>query len=175
VGLQDGVEVGRTVHTPLDEGGGIAGLEEVDALVVGEEDLAGVEARRRREGAAPRGSGVVREVGSVAGVAHDHVVPARVAGRSCKDQHLLQLSKRHRVMLGGERQRTVGERGAKREPAGPSAVERLDQRELKDVLQARRMCSGLHALSTPFPEWSSYLFQRKCKIMTCCSICDEEL
>src|SRR3712207_8404862 len=61
------------------------------SLVVGEENLARVETRGRREGATPRGSGVVREVGGVAGVAHDHVVPAGVAGRSGEDQHLLEL------------------------------------------------------------------------------------
>ena len=44
VGFQDGLEVGRPVGRLLDQRGGVAGLEEVDTLVVGEEDLAGVEA-----------------------------------------------------------------------------------------------------------------------------------
>jgi hypothetical protein len=64
VGFQDSLEVGRTVGRPLDERGGVAGLEEIDAFVVGEEDLAGVETCGRGEGTTPGGGGVVREVGA---------------------------------------------------------------------------------------------------------------
>ena len=81
-------------------------------------------------------------------MARDHVVPAGVAGSGREDQHLLEFAQRQRVMLGGERQRTVGDRSSQREPAGSSSVERLDQRELQDVLQAGRVCSGLHALNS---------------------------
>src|SRR5215211_8914607 len=103
--------------------GGVAGLEEVDTLVVGEEHLACVETRRRGEGASSSSSGVVREMWSVPGVApHDHVVPAGVAGRSRQDQHLFQLGKRQRIMPGSERQRPVGKRGTQREAAGSSSV-----------------------------------------------------
>ena len=43
MGLKDGLEVGRRpVGSPPEERGGVASLEEVDSLVVGEEDLAGV-------------------------------------------------------------------------------------------------------------------------------------
>jgi hypothetical protein len=73
-------------------------------------------------------------VWGVAGVAHDHVVPPRVACRRRKDQHLLQLAQWQRVVLGGERQRPVGERGTQREAAGSPSVKRLEKRELKDVL-----------------------------------------
>ena len=53
MGFQEGLEVGRYVGRPLAECGGVANLEEVDPLVVCKEDLAGVEASSRGEGAAP--------------------------------------------------------------------------------------------------------------------------
>src|SRR5918994_7403040 len=92
VGLQDGLEVRRSIGRLLDQRRGVAGLEEVDALIVGEEYLAGVEASGRGKSATPRSSRIVREVGSVPGVAHDHEVPSGVAGRPSKNQHLLELA-----------------------------------------------------------------------------------
>src|SRR3712207_9263551 len=111
------------------------------SLVVGEENLARVETRGRREGATPRGSGVVREVGGVAGMAHDHVVPAGVAGRSGEDQHLLELAQWPRVVAGGGRQPTVGERGAPREAAGLPSASRPAKGGLKEDPCGRGGCA----------------------------------
>jgi hypothetical protein len=60
VGFQDGIEVRRSIGRLLDQRGGVAGLEEVDALIVGEEDLAGVKACGRGKSATPRCSRIVR-------------------------------------------------------------------------------------------------------------------
>src|SRR3712207_8973530 len=48
MGIQYSVKVGRPVRSPLDQRGGVAGLEDVDALVIGEEQLAGVKSRDRK-------------------------------------------------------------------------------------------------------------------------------
>ena len=145
VGFQDGIEVGRTVRCLVDERGCVTGFEEiVPSSSVKKTSLVWKPAADGKVRPA-RGSGVVGEVGCVAGVARDHVVPAGIAGSSREYQHLLQVAQGQRLMPGGELQRAIGYGCAQREPAGSPSVECFDQRELQDVLQAGRVCSGLHA------------------------------
>ena len=74
----------------------VAGWQEVDASIVGEEELAGVEARGRREAPAAGGGVVVRDVGQVGGAAGDQVRPAGVAGDGGEQQRLLHCGERRR-------------------------------------------------------------------------------
>jgi hypothetical protein len=70
-----GVDVDRRSGLALDELGGVPRLEQVHALVVGEEHLGDVEPGRRGERAAAGRARVVGEGQRVGGVVRDREVP----------------------------------------------------------------------------------------------------
>ena len=130
-GLQVGLRaVGNGMH--------VARRQEVGAVVVGEEDLAGVEAGRRGEGPPARRALVVRDLRRVVLVEREEVEPAGVAADRGEQDHLLELGDRRRIVPRGEGERPVGDRGALGEAARAPPVDRLDQREVHRLHQARR-------------------------------------
>ena len=116
----------------------VARRQEVGAVVVGEEDLAGVEAGRRGKGPAAGGALVVRDLRRIVRVEGEEVEPAGVAADRGEQDHLLEVGDRGRVVPRGEGQRPVGDRGALGEAARAPAVDRLDQREVHRLGQTRR-------------------------------------
>ena len=126
VRLEPGLEVGLLAGA---HGMHVARRQEVGAAVVGEEDLAGVEAGRRGKGPAARGALVVRDLRRVVRVEGEEVEPAGVAADRGEQDHLLEVGDRRRRVPRGEGQRPVGDRGALGEAARAPAVDRLDQRE----------------------------------------------
>jgi hypothetical protein len=138
----------------VDQGAGVAGGEEPDAAVVGEEQLGAVEAGRRREGA-PGGGGVVGDVGGVAGVAGDRVVPAGGPAHGGQHQQPLQLIQGHRLVPGPVGQGAVGDLTAQGEAARSAAEQRLHQREGSQLAQrlglgrGRAWGLGSHGRSVP--------------------------
>ena len=91
----------------VDERAGVASREEVDARVIGEEELRGVKAGGRRErapGGAPR---VVRRVRCVVRVPGDRVVPAGRPTHRAEHEHPLELRERQRFPAGAVRKGTV--------------------------------------------------------------------
>ena len=126
VRLDPGVEIGapsrgRRLH--------VAGGQEVDPVVVGEEELRGVEARRGGKAPPARGRRVVRQPAGVVGVVREELRPAGVAGDGGDEQHLLARVERLGRLARGEGERAVRDRGALGEAARAAAVDRLDQRE----------------------------------------------
>jgi hypothetical protein len=119
----------------VDQGAGVAGGEEPDAGVVGEEQLGGVEPGRRGEGPPGRGGGVVGDLGGVAGVAGDRIMPAGGPAHRAQHQQPLQLIQGHRLVPGPVGQGAVGELIAQGEAARPAAEQRLHQREGSQLAQ----------------------------------------
>ena len=126
VRLEPCAEVGAAVRR---DGRHVPRRQEVDAGVVGEEELRGVEARRGRKAAAARGGGVVRQLRRISGMVREELGPAGVARDGGEQQHLLQRVERLGRLARGEGERPVGDRGALGEAARAAAVDRLDQRE----------------------------------------------
>jgi hypothetical protein len=119
----------------VDQRTGVAGREEPDAGVIGEEQLGGVEPSRRGEGPPGCPGGVVGDLGGVAGVAGDRVVPAGGPAHRGQHQQPLQLIQRHGLVVGPVGQGAVGELITQGETARPAAQQRLHQREASQLTQ----------------------------------------
>ncbi len=129
--------------------GAVPRLEQVDALVVGEEHLAHMEPRGRREGPPAGRPGVVRKARGVGRVPRDREVPAGVAGRRRQHQHLLEVGERHRLVLRAVGERAVWDLGPEGEAPSAAAVEGFDERERECGLESRRCGRGRHRCSFP--------------------------
>ena len=110
--------------------------QEVNAGVVREEELRGVEAGRGGKAAPARGGGVVGQPSRVARVMREQLRPPGIAGDGSDEQHLLQRIERFRRLARGEGQRPVRDRGPLGEAARAATVDRLDQREGRGLDQA---------------------------------------
>ena len=142
--------VDRAICRALHQRRCVAGGEEIDAVVVGEEDLAGVEPGGRGEGAPARRCGVVGHMRCVARVAGDRVVPAGIPRRRRQHHHLLKLAERHRRVARGVGKRPVGQGRTEGKASRPPPEESRYQRKLQRVIvatgQGRRPGLGQHGV-----------------------------
>jgi hypothetical protein len=135
VAIEPAGEVHGVVFVGLLEVRRVARGQVVDALVVGVEEVRGVEPGSRRERAAARGQRVVGELRLVARVPRDHVVVTGVAGRGGEHHHLLQVVQRHRRLVRLVLQGAVRDLRAHGEAPCAPAEQCLDQRELEGAGQ----------------------------------------
>jgi hypothetical protein len=111
-GLQNRVEVERTVFLPLGKGGSITNFHHVDTIVAGKKGYACVETRGGRKRATARSARIIGEMWSVPLGTVDHVVPTRItAARGCNEK-LFKLGKGHWGMPGFVGKYTVWDLGS---------------------------------------------------------------
>ncbi len=115
----------------------VAGVGQVGAGVVGREQHGGAEPRGRRgrsPGEAVRVVGV--RVGTVGAEGHPEAPPGHPRPRG--DQHrTLELGQRRRIVLRPEREGTGRDLHPPTEATGAAPVDRVEQREAEEILEAR--------------------------------------
>src|SRR5271166_1385480 len=107
----------------------VAAGQQIGSSVVGEEQLAGVKAGRRREGSTRRTAGVIRKRRRVAGVVGDAEVPTGDAAGSRNKQCPFDFGQRLYWSTTGVCQCSRGNPAAGREPARPPPGQCGEQRE----------------------------------------------
>jgi hypothetical protein len=141
----------------VDEGAGVASGEEVQARVVGEEELGGVKAGRGRKRAPRCPSRVVGEMRRVAGVAGDRVVPASRPAHGGQHEHPLQLAEGARLVRGRVGERPVRNLVAQGETARPPPEQRFDKREGCELSERLGLGGGLiQAQHIPPPQLAAF-------------------
>ena len=90
----------RVIHRPLcsELAASVTIVEQIDALVVREEGLAGMKACRGGERSSPSGARVVREVRRIDLGPENHMMPTGVPSAGCDNEELFELGEWNRIV-----------------------------------------------------------------------------
>jgi len=134
-GFKESGKIQGTILPPLSKGRRVSGLQNIDAVVVGEKCYARVKACRRRESPSPGRPGIIGKVRSVALGPIDQIVPAGVSAAGRHDQKLLQFRKRNESLGGFISQNPVWNLCAHEKATGSAAKQCIQKSERKQVLK----------------------------------------
>ena len=141
---QEPLEIEGAVPAPLGKGRGVAGIEHVDPLIVGEEGHARVKPCRRRECPSAGRRSVVGQMRGISLSPVDHVMPARVAAAGGHDEQFLQLREGLRFEPGFVLEHPVGNFSAYEEPARTAAQQRVNKADGHHVSETVGQITCLH-------------------------------